>query len=280
MTSRAYRCFNPFDLVAHRKTKSLRKISKNLVEKWGYSSDVYVCASCRKQLSVRTPSVDYEDRGQCSSISSQGLQNTPNEPFIPEDKFKHSATQTDITENQDILQQLKDKFNDPSTSTSMKTTILTLTPKSWSENRLADEFGTSRRQARKAKQLVEEFGILSSPNPRGGRKLPVETENLVKSFYLREDISRILPGKKDFISVKLNDGKRTHVQKQLLLCNIDELYQKFKTEHPNVKVGLTKFFTLRPKQCVLAGESATHRYCVHLYIPSKCKTDVGRMGHC
>ena len=32
----------------------------------------------------------------------------------------------------------------------------------------------------------------------------------VQNFYLREDISRMLPGKKDYVSVKLADGKREH----------------------------------------------------------------------
>lgn len=166
-------------------------------------------------------------------------------------------------EYDEILNQLKEKFNSPSSSPSIKTMILTIAPKSWSENRLAQKIGTSRRQAKKAKQLVEVFGILTSPNPRVGRKLPPETETLVKNHFLREDISRVMPGKKDFVSIKLEDGQRTHIQKQLLMCNIDELYQKFKIEYPNVKVGLTKFFTLRPKQCVLAGDSGTHMVCIY-----------------
>lgn len=253
-------------MVLHRKFKNLRKISKCLAQKWSFSQDLYVCASCRKRLLTESPPVANEDIVQCSQTSSEPSQNIEDEPFIPEDKFKHISTQTDTSiENEEILKQLKEKFNHPSTSTSMKTMILTIAPTSWSENKLAEEFGTSRRQARKAKQLVNQFGILSSPNPRGGRKLPAETENLVQDFYLREDISRIMPGKKDFISVKLDDGKRTHIQKQLLLCNIDELYQRFKDEYPNIKVGLTKFFTLRPKQCILAGDSGTHMVCVCTY---------------
>lgn len=260
------RCFNPFRLINHRKFKNLRKISTSLVQKWGCPANVYVCDSCRKRLLNETPPVANEDVVQCSQTSSELSQNTQDAPFIPEDKFKDNSTQTETAiNNEDILKQLKEKFNDPSTSASIKTMILTIAPKSWSENKLAEEFGTSRRQAKKAKQLVDQFGILSSPSPRGGRKLLPETENLVKCFYLREDISRIMPGKKDFISIKLNDGKRTHIQKQLLMCNIDELYQKFKEEYPGVQVGLTKFFTLRPKECILAGDPGTHMVCVCTY---------------
>lgn len=168
-------------------------------------------------------------------------------------KMKPSSRKTstkDVSmEYDEILNQLKEKFNSPSSSPSIKTMILTIAPKSWSENRLAQKFGTSRRQAKKAKQLVEVFGILTSPNPRVGRKLPPETETLVKKHFLREDISRVMPGKKDFVSIKLEDGQRTHIQKQLLMCNIDELYQKFKIEYPNVidKIFYFKTKTMRPR---------------------------------
>ena len=129
-----------------------------------------MCASCRTRLLHETPPVANENIVQCSQTSSELSENSQGEPFIPEDKFTHKATQTDAAiENQEILSQLKEKFNDLSTSNSVKTMILTIAPKSWSENKLAEEFGTSRRQARKAIQLVEQFGILSSPNPRGGR---------------------------------------------------------------------------------------------------------------
>ncbi|KAF2879040.1 hypothetical protein ILUMI_27134 [Ignelater luminosus] len=126
---------------------------------------------------------------------------------------------------------------------------------------IPEDNGKQKRQ----KKLVKKNGILSSPNPRGGWKLSSETENLVRTFYLREDNTRIMPGKKDFVSVKLDDGKRVHLQKQLLMCNIDELYQQFKSEYPDTKVGLTKFFTLRPKQCIFAGDSGTHVVCVCIY---------------
>ena len=52
----------------------------------------------------------------------------------------------------------------------------------------------------------------------------------VQNFYLREDISRMLPGKKDYVSVKLADGKREHRQKRLLLFKIGEVHELFKEE--------------------------------------------------
>jgi len=42
----------------------------------------------------------------------------------------------------------------------------------------------------------------------------------VQDFYVRDDISRMLPGKKDYVSVKQADGKREHRQKRELLFKI------------------------------------------------------------
>ena len=42
------------------------------------------------------------------------------------------------------------------------------------------------------------------------------------------------------------------------LCNLQELYTAFKEKHPNVNIGFSKFFALRPKWCVLAGSKMTH----------------------
>lgn len=70
-----------------------------------------------------------------------------------------------------------------------------------------------------------------------------------------------MPGKKDFVSVR-QEGKRVHVQKKLVLCNLKEAYHAFKDANPGLKIGFSKFAELRPPQCVLAGASGTHSVCV------------------
>ncbi|KAJ8671657.1 hypothetical protein QAD02_002916 [Eretmocerus hayati] len=62
----------------------------------------------------------------------------------------------------------------------------------------------------------------------------------------------------DYISVKNSDGKREHVQKRLLLCNMNELYSQFVQEYPDKRIGISKFTQLRPKHCIIAGSSGTH----------------------
>ena len=56
--------------------------------------------------------------------------------------------------------------------------------------------------ARKSKELVKEKGILSLPGPKPGPSLPPETVEIVHTYYESDEISRVMPGKKDFISLK------------------------------------------------------------------------------
>ena len=74
-------------------------------------------------------------------------------------------------------------------------------------------------------------------------------------FCESDDISRVMPGKKDF-------GKHQHVKKRLVLSNLREVHHEFKERIPDCKVGFSKFAELRPKHCVLAGASGTYSVCV------------------
>ena len=159
----------------------------------------------------------------------------------------------------EIITQLKEKYS--TARRSEKIQILTVLPKSWSVRRVEEEFGVSNFMARKAKQLVREKGILSTPDPKPGRTLPQGTVDLVSDFYESDETSRIMPGKKDFVSVRKAEG-RVHVQKRLVLCNLRELYRMFKDKYPKESIGFSKFAELRPKHCVLAGASGTHSVCV------------------
>ena len=85
----------------------------------------------------------------------------------------------------------------------------------------------------------------------------------VRNFYLREDISRMLPGKKDYVSVKLADGKREHRQKRLLLFKIGEVHELFK-EESNVQIGKSKFAELWPSQ-VIPSSPIDHEVCICKY---------------
>ena len=97
--------------------------------------------------------------------------------------------------------------------------------------------------AQKAKDLVKEKGILTTPNPKLGHPLAPKTADLVCGFYESDDVSRIMPGKKDFASVKQGE-QRVHIQKRLVLSNLREVYQLFKDRFPTL--GSQNLLTFDP----------------------------------
>jgi hypothetical protein len=99
---------------------------------------------------------------------------------------------------------------------------------------------------------------LELPGPRKGKALSEETKRCVIDFYCDDEYSRLMPGKKDCVSIARNVKK----QKRLLLCDLKELYAAFKQKYPDLKVGFSKFCSLKPKWCVLVGCSGIHSVCV------------------
>lgn len=82
---------------------------------------------------------------------------------------------------------------------------------------------------------------------------------------MKVSLGCLLPGMKDFVSVRKNDGSHQHVRKRLILCNLKELYSLLQTEHEKIDISFSKFAQLRPAHCVLAGSSGTHTVCFCTY---------------
>jgi len=99
---------------------------------------------------------------------------------------------------------------------------------------------------------------LAIPYARKGRTIADDTKAAILNFYQDDEYSRVMPGKKDSISI----GQKVHRQKRLILCNLHELYAEFKKVNPGLKVGFSKFCSLRPKWCVTVSSSGAHSICV------------------
>ena len=295
-------CCNPFQVRGHTARKSsLRPVAKWMREKNStIQVGSKICDTCRKKLakvsntpnhdvdaetvnsSSPTPSdsvsdheIEYE-HSEAIGVVNQCLVDLGETPVtkrkLQSKKYKERKLEVLTTkmskvllsekqnDESEMLQQLKEKFHSTSQN-SVKVQILTVLPKSWSIQKIQTEFGVSNFMARKVKQLVKEKGVLSSPDSCPGRHVSQETFDNVVSFYENDEYSRCMPGKKDFVSVKSADG-RIHFQKHLILCNLKELYQHFKTKYPQQRIGFTKFAELCPKHCILAGASGTHSVCV------------------
>lgn len=166
----------------------------------------------------------------------------------------------EINDGQEIINQFKEKFASVKTANE-KYMILTCLPKSWSEHKIISEFGVSPYVAHIAKQTQTNKGIMSVPDRKYQHNIPDSVVKLVTDFYIEDDISRLMPGMKDTKSVR-EGGKRVKKQKRLLLANLKELYKEFKVRHPVCKIGFSRFASLRPKYCILAGAPGTHNVCV------------------
>ena len=83
--------------------------------------------------------------------------------------------------------------------------------------------------------------------------LSVETKQLVTEFYQQDDISRIAPGKLDTVTVIIADVNEK-LQNRHLHMHIRETYAVFQDKHPNVKIGICKFASLKPSQVLLSSQ--------------------------
>ena len=105
---------------------------------------------------------------------------------------------------------------------------------------------------REAQKVKNSKGILELPDEKRGQKLNEEIRQDVCPFYEDDEYDE------DYVSL----GKKVHKQKWLLLCNLNELYAAFKEKHLNSKIGLSTFWSLRPKWCVTDLASGTPSVCI------------------
>ncbi|KAJ8870401.1 hypothetical protein PR048_029422 [Dryococelus australis] len=108
----------------------------------------------------------------------------------------------------------------------------------------SDEY-SSEYLGKSTTKLVRKYGILPETINRKQKPFSQTISQKVIEFY-ENDNSRICPGKKYFVSFRTQDGTKIHKQKQLILCNLKELYNKFKFKsvHPSLCVGFSKFAQL------------------------------------
>ena len=56
-----------------------------------------------------------------------------------------------------------------------------------------------------------------------------------------------MPGKKDCVTVKGENGDKIIISKRLILCNLKEAYKSFEDKFLKMKIGFSKFAELHPK---------------------------------
>lgn len=94
----------------------------------------------------------------------------------------------------------------------------------------------------------------------GNQKLAPEVIKKVQSFYQFNHVSRQTAGRKEFV-VSWKGGKKEHLQKRYLLFSLKEAHALFLKDNPTVKIGLSKFSSLRPVNVVLSSSMPRNVCC-------------------
>ncbi|CAF1395394.1 unnamed protein product, partial [Rotaria sp. Silwood1] len=118
------------------------------------------------------------------------------------------------------------------------------------------------------RHIAQTLDIISKTtdlHEREQRQLPIELKKAVIDFYNRDDISHQMPGKRDYITIK-NDNGSTQLQKRILLNNIRETYELFLMDRniTNDALSVNSFRILRPPN-VLTYSHMPHRNCLCSY---------------
>ena len=89
---------------------------------------------------------------------------------------------------------------------------LTLCLCEWSIDKCSNYFQVFQYLIRKSRDYAKENGVLSLPLQKKGKSVSNEIKEDIYLFYENDEISRIMPDKKDLVSI----GRNIHKQKRLL----------------------------------------------------------------
>lgn len=89
----------------------------------------------------------------------------------PSDEPPKKLDVVDVRDNIELFNHIRQLFKDPATTRMQKIKILTLMPLHWSSFKLQSIFGVSKRLVSSSRELIQDKGILGSPNPKRGKKI-------------------------------------------------------------------------------------------------------------
>lgn len=149
-----------------------------------------------------------------------------------------------------------------------KCLLLTLLPSSYSTGDIQKLIPEATKYViLKAKKLQAEAGIWSRPDPYVSRN-EISAQDVADAleYYTKDELDCSVQSPRPRDVVTVNDGgKKSLTAKRYMTRTIREAYRQYKTAHPASKLGLTKFYSLRPKWVVLSPyrEECVCSYCAN-----------------
>lgn len=175
---------------------------------------------------------------------------------------KQIRSKTPCKDCEDLIQRGIEKFQDADRNT--KFMILTSIPKKISKKETKELFGCSDWVVRKANELRSKDGPFSTPvyDKSYHFQISNETKHTVKAFYKRSEFSRALPFKRETLRIKEPGSLSYEIKgKYRMMVTIPELFEEFKLSYPDIKISLSSFHLLRPKECIPVGRGVYHNTC-------------------
>lgn len=116
--------------------------------------------------------------------------------------FSHESEEERSTESE-IIENMRNLCAETD-STETRLTVLSLLPKNWTVSKIMAEFANvSQRLVRKSKEFSKHPHEFIERRKVRTSSLSALHEEIVRNFYNSDEISRIMPGKKDYISIKV-----------------------------------------------------------------------------
>ncbi|CAF2927362.1 unnamed protein product, partial [Rotaria sp. Silwood2] len=139
--------------------------------------------------------------------------------------------------------------------------LMTMLLLEWGRDRIYNWFRGSQHHARQSIKLRTTIGDFSRPEDRRGNKpLDNQIELAVYNFYTSGEISRETSYKKQVIHPS---PSRTPIPLRFLHLTIGETFEQFKMKYPNMEIGRSKFFSLRPTWVRERTPHESYKYNIH-----------------
>ena len=131
------------------------------------------------------------------------------------------------------------------------------------------EFGATYHMARTVKQLSASEDITATSDPKPGKALNNATANAVSDFYNSDSISRLMPGKRDYVSMRV-DGIKENIQKRLIERQLERGLHTVQNRTPTTAIRFLQVrSTSSQKRCT--ARCQWHAQPLHAYQNAKLK---------
>lgn len=247
-------CCNPLNKNKHSRVyKNLKQINDNWCSVYQKFIGKYVCDTCRRAILKCNSPLLLQDQNDCvpqtdeknmcflfssddevdcekkdatyqpesenKNLKRNFVEDTEVNVKVKQEKLsfgmKNITTENDI-QHQAFINEIKVALS-KAVSREDKYKILTTLPSDWSIRKIQKTFNISYRIASTAKKMKQLSGYGASCEQKSGRPLSSNVLKEVENFYTDDQQSRLMPGRKDYVSIKKKQCSGASAKKIIII---------------------------------------------------------------